>query len=403
MGKQEAALFVCTELPYPITKGIQIRQATQIEALAEQQDVTVVTTHMPRLATAEPLEVPPRVRVEIWPMDFAPPQPSAWRRLFSLAPYYVTHPRLREFHRNRLLRLLGSSEFGLIWVSRLKCAWTLGDLGGIPSVLDLDEEEVKVRRKRLSLMEDRSLLERLATRLDLQRLQHIERHICDQFTLVTLSSPLELARVNLAQARLLPNCPPAQAELVNQYLTEADRLLFIGTLEYDPNLHGLRWFLRHVWPRLRSSYPNATLDVIGEGGDGCLDIQAISGVQVHGYVPNPQAFWERAALAIVPVFAGGGTRIKILDAWQRGVPVVSTSIGVEGLDALPGEHLLIADRPDEFACACEKLLGSRCLGEQIAQRAAALIEMRYTRKRIKGLVRDIAREARYGQVLQADG
>jgi glycosyltransferase involved in cell wall biosynthesis len=261
-------------------------------------------------------------------------------------------------------------------------------------VLDLDEEEVEARLRRLSLVEGRGFIDRLSTKLDLQRLHNLEKDICKRFTLVTLSSALELTKINLPQACLLPNCPPAQAELINRsQTTKADHLLFIGTLEYDPNLHGLRWFLRHVWPRLRSSCPNAALDIIGEGSNACPDIQSISGVQVHGYVPDPQAFWERSALAIVPVFAGGGTRIKILDAWQRGVPVVSTSIGVEGLDALPGVHLLVADGPDEFAYACERLLGSPRLGKQITQRASALIETCYSRKRIKRLVSEIAQSA----------
>lgn len=389
MTKKKSLLYFCSELPYPITKGIRVRQATQIEALTEVGQVTVITTHTGPTEVADLCNVPPNIRVKIWPVDVFFNQPSPWRRLFSLEPYYVTHPGFREYHRNRFLSLLRSEVFELIWVSRLKCAWTLGDLGGTSSVLDLDEEEAEARRRRLSLIEDRNLIERLSANLDLKRLHRIEQSVCRRFSFVTLSSGLEMTRVNLPHTRLLPNCPPSQVDPVSRFNTSASHLLFIGTLKYDPNLHGLRWFLRCVWPRLRSSYPKLKLDVVGEGGDAYSDIQAISGVQVHGYVPEPSAYWERAALAIVPVFAGGGTRIKILDAWQRCVPVVSTTIGVEGLDTVSGVHLFIADTPDEFACACERLLGSHSLREQIAQRASALIEAFYNQKAIKGAIREI--------------
>jgi glycosyltransferase involved in cell wall biosynthesis len=103
-------------------------------------------------------------------------------------------------------------------------------------------------------------------------------------------------------------------------------------------------------------------------------------VHVHGYVPDAQPFWRNAAALAVPLLSGGGVRVKILEAMAMGVPVISTTIGCEGLDVRDGEHLLVADTPGAFARACAKVLQDKELAQHLTQNARQLILERYDAK-----------------------
>jgi glycosyltransferase involved in cell wall biosynthesis len=98
-----------------------------------------------------------------------------------------------------------------------------------------------------------------------------------------------------------------------------------------------------------------------------VELGADSTIQVTGYVADPAAYLQSSAVMVVPLRAGGGMRVKILEALARGIPVVSTTIGAEGIDVTPGQHLLIADEPAAFAAAVVQLLRDRAFGDQIAQ------------------------------------
>jgi glycosyltransferase involved in cell wall biosynthesis len=105
-----------------------------------------------------------------------------------------------------------------------------------------------------------------------------------------------------------------------------------------------------------------------------------AGVHVHGYVPDAKPFWTQAAALAVPLLSGGGVRVKILEAMAMGVPVVSTTIGCEGLAVRNGEHLLVADTPEAFSRACARVLQDQELAQRLAHNARQLILERYDAK-----------------------
>lgn len=152
---------------------------------------------------------------------------------------------------------------------------------------------------------------------------------------------------------------------------DATRLLSVATMHYPPNAAALRWFRDDVWPLLRDGHPSIGLDVVGPRPPDDLARwgQSDGRVRVPGYVPEIEPFYRDAAIFIVPLRAGSGVRVKILEAMARGVPVVSTSIGAASLDLRHGEHLLIADTPAEFAQAVLDLL--RDPARRVALAAAA--------------------------------
>lgn len=150
--------------------------------------------------------------------------------------------------------------------------------------------------------------------------------------------------------------------------TVPGKIVFVGGLDWPPNVDGLVEFVRHCWPTIRASFPTATLDIVGRNPISTVKkLSEVPGVDVIGSVPDVRPYWGRAEVAIVPLRAGGGTRLKIPEALAMGKAVVTTSIGVEGLRLNSGEHLLVADDPQDFASAVVRLLTDAHLRSQLAQ------------------------------------
>lgn len=156
------------------------------------------------------------------------------------------------------------------------------------------------------------------------------------------------------------------------------RLLSIATMHYPPNADAIRWFQHAIWPQLRGGLA-AGVDIVGTRPPSDLVAWGADdpAVTVHGYVEDVEPLYERAAAVIVPLRSGSGVRVKILEALARGVPVVSTTIGAEGLDLRHGEHLLIADTPEGFAAAVAAVLADPAAAAARARVARELVLARY--------------------------
>jgi glycosyltransferase involved in cell wall biosynthesis len=158
------------------------------------------------------------------------------------------------------------------------------------------------------------------------------------------------------------------------------RLLFVGTFGYFPNVDAALFLCREVLPALRRlADREIRIDLVGAGGTTDLaNFAGHSEVRLHGFVQDLAPLYAAADVAVVPVRAGGGTRIKVLEAFAHGVPVVTTSLGAEGIDAADGEHLLFADDAEAFARACLRVKQCPELAVALASRAAALLAARHS-------------------------
>jgi glycosyltransferase involved in cell wall biosynthesis len=138
---------------------------------------------------------------------------------------------------------------------------------------------------------------------------------------------------------------------------ERRTLVFLGALDWRPNLEGVRWFLERVWPAVRKVVPEAQLVVGGSNPPAGLERTCSGeGVTFAGRVPDAHAFFASGAAMVVPLLSGGGMRVKILEAMALGVPVVSTRLGATGIEARDGTEIRLADEPDSMAAACVELL-----------------------------------------------
>jgi glycosyltransferase involved in cell wall biosynthesis len=161
--------------------------------------------------------------------------------------------------------------------------------------------------------------------------------------------------------------------------TEEQMIVFSGNLEYHPNLSAVRFFAREVWPRLRDRWPQLVWRLVGKSPESVEKLVAGDPrIQLSGPVEDAIAELARAQIAVVPLLAGSGTRFKILEAWAAALPVVSTSIGAEGLPVRDGEHLLLADTPTTFADAVSRLLTCKDLRIAVGNSGRLLLEKEFT-------------------------
>ncbi len=161
--------------------------------------------------------------------------------------------------------------------------------------------------------------------------------------------------------------------------------MFVGTLGYYPNEDAVRYFGSRIVPHIRRlTRSDFAVKVVGTGASQRLrQIAADCGMQMIGEVPDITPWYQNSGAVVVPVRAGGGTRIKVLEAFSHRRPVVSTSIGIEGIDARDNEHVLIADSPELFAERCVRLMDDRVLRDQLAEDAFSLFRRRYSAEAIK--------------------
>ncbi len=175
-----------------------------------------------------------------------------------------------------------------------------------------------------------------------------------------------------------------------------ETLLFFGAIDYFPNTDGLRFFLGEVWPKLRSRVPRVKLSIVGRRPPAEIVAHRGPDVQITGAVEDVRPHLARAAVVIVPLRLGGGTRLKILEAMAMGKAVVSTTVGAEGLGVVPERDLLIADDAEGFAAQIRRLLDDPGLAASLGASARALVVERYGWQASVDRLCDF-----YGEVLEA--
>lgn len=164
---------------------------------------------------------------------------------------------------------------------------------------------------------------------------------------------------------------------------KANTLLFVGALGYTPNIDALQWFCANIMPQLQNTFPELSLQIVGHAPNAKIRALAeLPGVVLTADAPELNAFYENARLVIVPLRAGGGTRLKILEAMAYGRVVVSTAIGCEGLAVRDGEHLCIANTAIEFAERIAQLWHNHAEHARIARNARQLVETKYAWSKI---------------------
>ncbi|KAB0680291.1 glycosyltransferase [Aureimonas leprariae] len=231
---------------------------------------------------------------------------------------------------------------------------------------------------------------KLAMTLDVKRMTDAEDRVLASWQAVSICSANDAAelsrRVPGARVAEVPNVidRPLLAPATDGNFT----ILFVGNLGFKPNEQGLHRFLDEAWPIVRQRVPGVRLVVVGfDPKEALREKLARAGAELHSNVPSVVPYYEAAHAVIAPIFFGGGTRIKILEAMAFGRAVVSTPIGAEGLSVEDGRHLLVAGSMPDFAAALVRLAEDAGLRERLARDARRLQETTYGRAMMASAVR----------------
>jgi len=380
--ERRSALMLAAEAPYPLAGGGALRTASLLHHLARTYDVDLIMFRQPGAADPGrqlPAGLARRVFVVDLPAHRRGLAARALRNAVRLArgvPPLVD--RFSGFASQIGQALEGARyEIGVIehfwcapyWeqVSRV-CGRTVLDLHNIESVLHGRCAEVEGRATAFAhrVFHDASF--------------KLEREWLPRFSevLAPSESDAKLAReiAPAARVRVYPNAIPLVP--VPPRANE-EAVVFSGNMEYHPNHSAVRFFRQEVWPRLRERWPRLVWRLVGKNPAAVK--RFTSGdprIEVRGPVDDAVRELARAQVAVAPVLAGSGTRLKILEAWAAGLPVVSTTLGAEGLAARDGENLLLADGGPAFAEAVSRLLACPDLRESLGAAGRLLLEKEFT-------------------------
>jgi glycosyltransferase involved in cell wall biosynthesis len=261
-------------------------------------------------------------------------------------------------------------------------ASTLGGLrlpAGLPVVVDQHNIEWEL----LDRMRDgeRSSLRRLFARREAKRFRRFEEALWRSVDACAVTSAREIPAVSpfLREESfgVVPNAVDLETFRPGDVAVEPDTAVFTGTLHYRPNVDAAIHLVDEIWPRVLAERPGARLTIVGSATPPMRKRLERPGVLATGEVEDVRPYLARAAVAVVPVRMGGGTRFKVLEGLAMAKPMVSTSLGCEGIDVEDGRHLLVADTAEDFADAVLKLFRDPLLASSFAGAARQLLEERY--------------------------
>ena len=249
-------------------------------------------------------------------------------------------------------------------------------------VFVLDEHNIEYEVLKRTAEAPTALPRRIYSSMNWRKLRREELTSWRRFDGVALTSARDEAFVKAelpeTPTTVVPNGVDLDAFVPLAGAEEPDTLLYFGAINYFPNEDAVVFFIDQILSKIRALRPNVRFQILGPGAGAEVLARAGDGVEVLGMVDDVAPFIERAAAVVVPLRIGGGTRLKVVEAMAKGKPIISTHLGAEGIDAVHGEHLLLADQPQDFAAAVEQVLSDRALAARLGAGARELAEDRYS-------------------------
>ncbi len=227
---------------------------------------------------------------------------------------------------------------------------------------------------------------------DVRAWRRFHESLLDIKVLVTVCSDVDRHALPAGlKVRVVPNGADLRS-LSAHAVGDPPVILFHGQLTYQPNADAARILVDEILPLVRHQIPDVRVRIVGRADNRLTDLASPPSVTVTGFVDDIELELANADILVVPLRVGGGTRLKILEAFSAGLPVVSTRIGAEGIDVIDRRHLLLADSPAQIAAAVHEMLTDRSLRELLRREAHALVVAKYDWRIIREDVTDLVRQ-----------
>lgn len=384
-------LWLSHFVPYPPHSGSRIRSYHLLRELAAEFDVELFMID-PRPPTFPGLDVEGELRALRAMLArverFASVRERAvsrrgWLALRSLVDGLPVTTRLLENPElaSRLTEEAGRRSYAAVHLDTIDLAPYAQLFQGTPVVLNHHnvESSLMKRQARARPFPLRTYLEREA-----RKLESLERRMCPQAALNLTCSETDSAILRSicpdATYRVVPNGVDVKYFSADgrERTGPAASLIWVGAMSWYPNRDAIEYFLDAIWPLVAKSRPDLRFLLVGGSPpESCRTAVAADRIRATGYVEDIRPLVAQADVYVVPIRVGGGTRLKIMDAFASGIPVVSTPVGCEGIEARDGHHLLVREDPASFADAVLTLLKDPDQRARLAANARRLVEERY--------------------------
>lgn len=373
-------LLVSSYLPYPLTSGGHIRLFNLIKQLAKEHVITLVCEKRP-FQTQDDIRALEKYCKEVYTVDRKKQWSLQTIARTGLSPY----PFLLTGHRNNRMRriikeLLNKERFDLIHIETFYVMQNLPETK-IPTVLVEHNVEYLVYKR---FAQFAKIFLQPVLYIDVFKLWYWERRYWEKATKLVAVSEEEKNMMKRSDVDIVPNGVDIQKfKMKKENGTGAYKILFIGDFKWIQNRDTTRFILEEIWPRIHNSklmiHNSIKLWIVGKnipedikkahnGEDILIDENASK---------ETEEIFQKASVLLSPIRVGGGTSYKILEAMASGVPVITTSLGREGIKAQEGEEILIADNAQEIATKLLAILSDERLYEHIAKNARRLVEENY--------------------------
>lgn len=386
-------LFLTQVLPYPLDAGPKTRAYYVLRYLAQKHSVTLVSfvrstdtpaavEHLASFCSA--VHSVPITRSRVGDIGYLA------ESLLTNQPFIITRDRSAAMRAILSDLMAGPVVFDAVHADQLwmaPYAEYACSLARRKPLRVLDQHNAVFMIFQRLAQSERNPIKRILARLEAHKLARYEADLCARFERVVWVTQEDYAAVaaEAAPGQAVVNCgvvpiciDPDEQPVVERKLP-APRVTFLGGLHYPPNAQGVLWFAERIFPQVLAQAPEAVLTVIGKQPPAALANLGLApaNLDVAGYVGDPRPYLAETGVFIVPLLAGGGMRVKILDAWRWGLPMVSTSVGAEGVAATHGVDILLADEPQMFAAEVVRLLHDSALNRQIAAGGRRSAELHY--------------------------
>jgi glycosyltransferase involved in cell wall biosynthesis len=381
-GSHLNVLVLDEEIPFPLNSGKRIRTWNLLRNLSHEHTITFLcygTTDHPGLPMLEKLGIRVVLVQGLPPYNSFAFYAGAFSNIFSPWPYSVSRHHTERF--SRAIRDLVAKElFDLVHFEWTPYASYINDVGRLPTLIMAHNIEATVWRRRAQHASNP--LEQLFMRMQEWKMVRFEKKCFSRSDCVVAVSEEEQRTAKQWGARavyLVSNGVDIESLHPADEAPERDSLLFLGSLDWQPNRDALLYLLREILPKLQATNPQAKLRVVGRQPATRLreQVEGFPGVEWVGEVPEIRPYFARAAVVLVPLRIGGGSRIKILESRSMGQAVGAPGLGAAGLKVVSGVPCLVADSPEDFSRCIAQLLDDPQLAAEFGKKGRELVVQRY--------------------------
>lgn len=393
-------LQLCKKFPFPLKDGESIAVTYLSNALYEQGcEITLLSMNTTKHFT-DIKSLPPDFNhykeIHVTHLDNKVKVFDAFKNLFSKDSYHVSRFISKEFEA-KLIELLETNQYDVVQLETLYLAPYIDVIKKHSHALvtmrahNVEYEIWERITSNTSFLPKKWYLKYLTTKL-----RNFELGRLNDYDYLIAVSERDLKKFKNLGYRNGAMASPIGLNL-NHYasikpIKTLHSMCFIGALDWMPNAEGLEWFLHHTWPKLHSVFPDMFFHIAGRNTPSYLHNLQLKNIIVHGEVDNAIEFINAHPIMIVPLFSGSGMRVKILEGMALGKVVITTTLGKEGIEAVHGQHVLIADTPEAFIEAIQMVKSNPELVWEISKNAKQFVEDYYDHNHNAGLLLSKYRE-----------